>query len=178
MVYVQLFLRFFKIGFLTFGGGLSMLPTIRLTAIRLGWVPEKEWGDLVTLAQLFPGAIAVNIAHLIGYRVGGRIGSIVSVLSMVLPSFLIILLLATIFQPYLNLPAVEGALKGILMAVSLLLLKALIELIKPVQWTIMSIAWVLGSFAVVWFNVLSPLGLLIITFLLVVIQFSAKGLKR
>jgi chromate transporter len=178
MVYVQLFLRFFKIGFLTFGGGLSMLPTIRLMAIRLQWVQEREWGDLVTLAQLFPGAIAVNIVHLIGYRVGGRIGSIVSVFSMVLPSFLVILLLATIFQPYLNLPAVEGALKGILMAVSLLLVKALLELIKPVQWTIMSIAWVFGAFVVVWFNVLSPLGLLIITLLLVVIQFSIKGLKR
>jgi chromate transporter len=178
MKYVDLFLRFFKIGFLTFGGGLSMLPSIRSLSIRLGWIHDKEWGDLVTLAQLFPGAIAVNIVHLIGYRVGGRLGSIVSVISMVLPSFIVILLLATVFQSYLELPAVQGALKGILMAVSLLLIKALIDLVKPVHWTLISIGWVLGSFIVVWFNVLTPLGLLIITLVLVVVQFSVKGLKR
>ena len=109
-----LFFEFFKLGMITFGGGIAMLPIIKNMAVRHQWIKESEWEEVVTLSQLAPGAIAVNCANLIGYRVKGRIGSVIAMLGMVIPPMVIITILAIGFESLLEHPQVVAALRGML----------------------------------------------------------------
>lgn len=161
-----LFKTFFFLGFLTFGGGIAMLPSIKQKAINARWIDEPTWSHIVTLSQLFPGAIAVNVAHLIGYQVKGKWGSFVSVIGMVLPSFLVILAVALFLQPFLDHPLVEGALQGVLIAVSLLMFRALLDLAKSTRWHTLFFIILVVTLLILYLNVLSPLMVLFITSLL------------
>ena len=94
----ELFRSFFKIGLFTFGGGYAMVPLIEAEIIeRRRWLPQGEFLDLLTLAQSSPGPIAVNTSVFIGYKVRGLRGAVAASLGAVLPSFLIILIVAIFF---------------------------------------------------------------------------------
>jgi chromate transporter len=97
----DLFATFFKIGAFTFGGGQAMIPIIQHEVCnKKKWVPEEEIIDVLVLAQSAPGVIAVNSATLIGYRLMGIRGALAATLGVVLPSFIIILLLANVIIMY------------------------------------------------------------------------------
>ena len=112
--YLQFFLLFFKIGIFTIGGGYAMIPLIEDALIRKrNWISREEFVDLMAVAQSAPGIFAVNIAIFIGYKLKGTKGSYACALGTILPSFLIMLLIALFFQSFKEYPLVENIFKGI-----------------------------------------------------------------
>jgi len=95
MVLLRLFAEFFKIGIVTFGGGQAMLPLLQRTfVIELHWITQERFLHFISVAEVTPGPIALNMATFIGYEIYGVIGSLFATLGVVMPSFLIILLVA------------------------------------------------------------------------------------
>lgn len=130
-MFFQLFWTYFKIGTFTLGGGYAMLPLIQREVVDTrGWLDEEEYLNMIALAQAAPGLIAVNSAIFIGWRIGGWRGVCGAVLGAVLPSFLIILAIATVFSEWKELPAVEAAFKGIRPAVVALIAAPLFKMAK------------------------------------------------
>ena len=140
-MFFQLFWTYLKIGTFTLGGGYAMLPLIQREVVdRRGWIDEKEFLNMIALAQAAPGLIAVNSAIFIGWRVGGWRGVAGAVLGAVLPSFIIILAIAMVFSEWKELPAVEAAFKGIRPAVVALIAAPLYKLSKSAKigrWTLL-----------------------------------------
>ena len=130
-MFFNLFWTYLKIGTFTLGGGYAMLPLIQREVVeRKGWIDEEEFLNMIALAQAAPGLIAVNSAIFIGWRVGGWRGVCGAMLGAVLPSFLIILAIATVFTEWKELPAVEAAFKGIRPAVVALIAAPLVKIAK------------------------------------------------
>lgn len=163
-----LFFEFFKLGMITFGGGIAMLPIIKNIAVRHQWIKESEWEEVVTLSQLAPGAIAVNCANFIGYRVKGRIGSVIAMLGMVIPPMVIITILAIGFESLLEHPQVVAALRGMLIVVFVLFFQAVISLGKLAWQKWWMVPFSLISFGLVYFQILSPGYILFISLLVIV----------
>ncbi len=108
-----------------------MLALIQREVVdRRGWIDEEEFLNMIALAQAAPGIIAVNSAIFIGWRIGGWKGVVGAVLGAVLPSFVIILLIAMVFSEWKELPAVEAAFKGIRPAVVALIAAPLVKLAR------------------------------------------------
>ena len=112
-VYLLLFLEFFKMGALTFGGGYAMIPFIEETVMRHGWMTETELIDFIAVSESTPGAFAVNISTYIGSEVGGFPGALVATLGLVLPPFIIILLIAKVYEKIKEHSLVKGAMLGL-----------------------------------------------------------------
>ncbi len=93
----NLFLVFSKIGAFTIGGGYAMIPIIEQEMAKRGWIPEEEIPEIIVLAQSAPGLLAVNMSIYAGYRIRGVKGSIAATLGAIMPSFVIILLIAAVF---------------------------------------------------------------------------------
>jgi chromate transporter len=130
-MFFNLFWTYLKIGTFTLGGGYAMLPLIQREVVDTqGWLDEEEYLNMIALAQAAPGLIAVNSAIFIGWRIGGWRGVCGAVLGAVLPSFLIILAIATVFSDWKELPAVEAAFKGIRPAVVALIAAPLFKMAK------------------------------------------------
>ena len=163
-----LFFEFFKLGLITFGGGIAMLPIIKNMAVRHQWIKESEWQEVVTLSQLAPGAIAVNCANLIGYRVKGRIGSVIAMLGMVIPPMVIITILAIGFESLLEHPQVVAALRGMLIVVFVLFFQAVISLGKLAWQKWWMVPFSLISFGLAYFQILTPGYILLISMLVIV----------
>jgi chromate transporter len=93
----QLFVTFLKIGFISFGGGYAMIPVIEHEVYARNWMQEKDFLDAVSVAGMSPGPIATNCATLIGYKTAGLSGAIAATLGMIIPSLIIIVLIAAFF---------------------------------------------------------------------------------
>ncbi|MDD4514421.1 chromate transporter [Massilibacteroides sp.] len=112
-MYWTLFLTFFKIGAFTIGGGYAMLPLIQREVVGRGWMNDDDFMDLFALTQSLPGAFAINISLFIGYKLKKTLGAIVCMLGSVLPSFLIILLIALFFTHATDNIWIEKAFKAL-----------------------------------------------------------------
>ena len=110
---LKIFAVFAKIGAFTVGGGYVMIPLIEDEMRRRGWISEEELPDIVVLAQSSPGLLAVNMASYAGYRLRGLKGSLAAALGAVLPSFLMILLLAAVFTSFGENPVVRRIFQGV-----------------------------------------------------------------
>lgn len=138
---LTLFLTFLKVGAFTFGGGFAMLAILdREVVDKHGFVSHDEFMDLVVIAESTPGPVAINAATYVGYRVGGILGSILSTLGVVLPSFSIIFLISLFFDTFLSLTLVAAAFRGIRAAVVLLILGAGIKMFKKLKKNAFSLA--------------------------------------
>ena len=113
MIFLELFLAFLKIGLISFGGGYGMIPLIREEVISNALLTEERFLDFVAVSEATPGPIAVNMATFVGSSQGGALGAFVATLGVVLPSFVIILLIAALARTFLNRPGVRAALSGI-----------------------------------------------------------------
>lgn len=137
----HLFLAFFKIGTFTLGGGYAMLPLIQREVVeKKQWVDNREFIELLALAQTSPGPIAVNAAVFVGYKHKGVIGSLSACLGITLPSFLIILIVAIYLIGFRDNHYVVSFFKGIRPAVVALIaapLYALGKAIKIGRWGIL-----------------------------------------
>ena len=126
-----LFVSFFKIGAFTFGGGYAMIPLIEREVIeRRRWVAQEEFLDLLTLAQSVPGPMSLNTAVFVGYRLRGMRGALATLLGSILPSFLIMLLIALFFTDVRQNPVVDAAFKGMRPAVVALIVGPVISLAR------------------------------------------------
>lgn len=127
----EIFILFFKIGCVSFGGGYAMLPILQKELIeKREWVTEQELLDFYALGQCTPGVIAVNVSTLTGYKRKKVIGGIVGTLGMILPSMIIITVLAALLHNFADIPAVKDAFAGIRACVCVLILNAIIKLWK------------------------------------------------
>ncbi len=131
--FLQLFRTYLKIGTFTIGGGYAMLSLIQKEVCETHrWLDEKEFLNMIALAQAAPGLIAVNSAIFIGHRLAGVKGVIACVLGAVLPSVVIILLIAVYFTDIKNNPTVEAIFKGVRPAVVALIAATVIKAIRKV----------------------------------------------
>ena len=107
MIYLQLFLTFLKVGTFAFGGGYAMLSLIGDSVLSYGWMTEEELLNFVGVETVIPGPIAVNMATYIGYGQGGFLGALLATIGVVLPSFIIILIVAACLKNLLKYPPVK-----------------------------------------------------------------------
>ena len=107
MIYLQLFLTFLKVGAFAFGGGYAMLSLIGDSVLKYGWMTEEELLNFVGVETVIPGPIAVNMATYIGYEQGGFLGALLATIGVVLPSFIIILVVAACIKNLLKYPPVK-----------------------------------------------------------------------
>ena len=118
MIYMQLFLSFLQIGLFSFGGGYAALPLIQHQVITMHhWMTAAEFTDLITISQMTPGPIAINSATFVGIRIAGLPGAVAATAGCVLPSCLIIFLLANLYLKYRNGSLLKGALTALRPAV-------------------------------------------------------------
>ena len=155
-----IFFSFLKIGMFTFGGGYAMLPLIEQELItKRKWIEQKEFLDLLTLAQSVPGPIAVNTSVFVGYKVRGFGGAVAALLGSVLPSFVIILVIAIFFTDIRHNPVVDAAFKGMRPAVVELIIGPVISLARGMHW-IMFIVIAAAALAIWWLD-WSPIYVLV-----------------
>lgn len=120
MIFLKLFLTFLKIGAFTFGGGYGMISIVKEASVTNGWLTEEEFMNLIAVAESTPGPIAINMATYIGSSEGGQygffgriLGALCSTLGVVLPSLVIILIIASLITNLMKLAGVEAFLKGV-----------------------------------------------------------------
>lgn len=113
MIYLELFLSFLKIGVVSFGGGYGMISLIRETVISYGWLTEEQLLNFIAVSESTPGPIAVNMATFVGSSQAGILGAFVATLGIVLPSFIIILIVAMVAKNLLKYAGVKATLGGI-----------------------------------------------------------------
>ncbi len=116
-IYLELFLNFFKIGAVSFGGGYGMISLVRETVITNGWLTEEEFINMIAVSESTPGPIAVNMATFVGSTQGGVLGSALATLGVVLPAFIIMLLISTVIRNFIKYKGVQAFLGGVRPAV-------------------------------------------------------------
>lgn len=156
---LSLFYSFFKIGLFTFGGGYAMIPLVQREVVRKGWILEDQFLELLTLAQSAPGPLALNTAVFVGYRVKGYRGVALSVFGIILPSFVIILIIAIYLHSFRDNHVVAAMFKGIRPAVVALMLAPVFGFSKGLGWK-RGVLAVVAAF-LVWYFSISPVYLII-----------------
>ena len=113
MIYFQLFYTFFLIGLFTFGGGYAMIPMIEDQIVGKGWMTDAQLSDFIAISESTPGPFAINISTFVGSQTAGILGAVCSTIGVVLPSLIIIILVAIILSKFLKNRFVQGALNGV-----------------------------------------------------------------
>lgn len=135
MLYLKLFLSFFQIGLFSIGGGYAAMPLIQQQIVDLNqWLDMTEFTDLITIAEMTPGPIAINSATFVGTRIAGLGGALIATLGCVLPSFVIVLTLAKIYDKYKNLTMVQGVLAGLRPVVVAMIASAGLSILMTALW--------------------------------------------
>lgn len=151
MIYLQLFISFFKIGLFGFGGGLAILSLIQHEVLAYGWMSEQEFVDIVAISQITPGPIGVNCATYVGYTATGSVwGSVLATCAMVLPGLVIMLTLCKLYivlsTRFANNPYFQNTLRYLRFAVLGLIAAAALLLITPAtfidRWSVVLFAGV------------------------------------
>ncbi len=132
MIYLELFWTFFCIGAVTIGGGYAMLPLMQSEILKKGWMTLPEIVDFIAVSESTPGPFAINAATYVGTEEAGFFGAVCATLGMVLPSFVIILLIAKFFQKYQDNWAVTSVIKGLKPAVVGLIGSAVVSIFMTV----------------------------------------------
>lgn len=127
MVYVQLFLEFFKTGLFAIGGGLATLPFLKQIALRHTWFSVSQLTDMIAVSESTPGPIGINMSTYAGFHAAGVPGAIVSTLSLVLPSYIVILIVSHFLEKFKDSPLVQHVFYGIRPATAGLIAGAMFE---------------------------------------------------
>jgi chromate transporter len=131
---LELFLCFFKIGLFTFGGGYAMIALIENACVEAKkWITHDEMMNITIIAESTPGPIAINCATFVGYKQKGFWGAVAATFGVVLPSFIIIYLIALYFNKFLEISLISHAFQGIKIAVGILILDAGINMFKKMK---------------------------------------------
>lgn len=156
----QLFISFFKIGAFTFGGGYAMIPLIQREVIEnRRWIAEKDFLDLLTVAQSAPGPLSLNTSVFVGYKMRGYAGAVAAITGAVLPSFAIILLIAMFFTDVRDNEVVNAAFKGMRPAVVALIIAPVASLMRGMTPALKVLAVIIGI--ALWYFAIPPVPVLI-----------------
>ena len=173
--YLKIFMAFFKIGLFTFGGGYAMLPMFRKELIeKEAYISEEELMDYYSIGQCTPGIIAVNVATFTGYRVKGVLGAIVATMAIVLPSLVIIMLIASGLNKISNNDTFYHIAKGIRIGIVVLLLNEVITIFRKNIKNKFHFGVLLGAILLVFWGCSSVIIVFIAGFLGVVKYFWSK----
>ena len=165
--YLELFLTFAKMGVMTFGGGMAMLPILQREVVEdRHWATEEELVDYYAIGQCTPGIIAVNTATFVGQKRKGTIGGIIATLGIVFPSLVIISILAGLITNFSHLAWVRNAFAGIQVCVCVLIFNAVVKLLKKsvidrrtcVIFLLVTAGSMLLNLSPVWFVLLAALA--------------------
>lgn len=157
-----LFFIFFKLGLFTFGGGFVIIPLMQAEMVeKRGWIHEEDIFDILTIAESTPGPISINAATFIGYKLRGFFGALVATGGLVLPSLIIISLLAYVYHEVMTLPFVAAAFRGILAAVILLIAQATLKLAKKLPLTLQNILFIVLAFVLSFFYKMNAIYLIL-----------------
>ena len=133
MIFFELFYTFFLIGLFTFGGGYAMIPMIQEQVVGKGWISESSLTDFIAVSEVTPGPFALNISTFVGNTVGGVFGAICATVGVILPSLIIIIVIAMIMKKFMTNKFVQGALNGVKpIVLALILSTALVLLVKVI----------------------------------------------
>ncbi len=156
----QLFYSFLKIGLFTFGGGYAMIPLIEREVItNKKWIAESEFLELLTVAQSAPGPISLNTSVFVGYKMRGYAGALAAISGVVLPSFVIILLVAIFFSDIRHNPVVDAAFRAMRPAVVALIVAPVVGLARGMRPWLVAVS--AATALAVWWLGISPVYLLI-----------------
>ena len=177
---LQIFTTFFKIGLFCFGGGFAMIPLIEREVIeRWHWIDRKDFLDMLVLAQSTPGPVAVNTAVFVGYKTAGVVGAIAATLGTVLPSFIVILVVAMFFAEVRDNRYVDAAFRAMRPAVVALIIAPLVGLVRGSKWYMMAISAAVAL--LVWYCGLSPVYLIaagVVVGLAIALYSYRKGVQQ
>lgn len=175
----ELYVSFFKIGGLTFGGGLAMLPMLQREVVTdRGWCTEEEILDMYAIGQCTPGIIAVNTATYVGYKQTGFMGGVFATLGVISPSIIIICLIASILKNFLHIPAVIHALSGIRIVVCALMLNTVVTMAKKGIVDKLGAVLFAGSFILACFTPVPTALIIVIAGITGVIAKKAGGRQK
>lgn len=149
MIYVQLFWSFIQIGLFSFGGGYAAMPLIQGQVVTAhGWLSMAEFTDLITISQMTSGPIAVNSATFVGLKIAGVPGAIVATLGCILPSCIIVTILAKLYLKYRKLDMLQGILHSLRPAVVAMIASSGVLILITAFWgneqaTLLETKWVM-----------------------------------
>lgn len=185
MIYLSLFLSFFLIGALSFGGGYGMISIIVDTVTQKGWLTESEVLSFIAVSESTPGPLAVNMATFIGSSQAGLLGSFVATLGVILPSFIIILLISIALKNLLKCEAVQSFLKGVRPSVVALIISTSITMAislffnqesKSFDYKAIGVFLILVLFSLAYKTIkkkrLQPIAIIIISAILGIVFYS------
>lgn len=135
MIYWKLFQQFFLIGMFSFGGGLAGMELIRQRVVtQQMWLTNSEFSDIISISEMTPGPLGINIASFVGVRVAGLPGTVLATFAYVLPALFIVLIMAYIYYKYRSLKEVQGVLKGLRPAIAAMVLATAVKLTCNALW--------------------------------------------
>ena len=135
MIYLELFWSFLKIGLFSFGGGYAAMPLIQEQVVSThNWLSMAEFTDLITISQMTPGPIAINSATFVGIKIAGIPGALVSTAGCILPSCIIVLMIAKLYMKYRGMHMLQGILNSLRPAVVAMIASAGISVLITALW--------------------------------------------
>lgn len=162
-IWKELYVSFFKIGILTFGGGLAMLPMLKREVVdKHHWCDEEQMLDIYAIGQCTPGIIAVNTATYIGFQEAGILGGIIATIGEVTPSLLIIILVASVLKQYMDNAILLHAFSGIRIVVCALMLDTVVTMAKKGIKNWLGVVLFLGAILLATFTPISTVVIIII----------------
>jgi chromate transporter len=157
-ILADLFLTYFRVGAVTFGGGYAMIPILEREVVKKkNWVTEDELLDYYAISQCTPGVIAVNAATFVGYKMKGVLGAVFATLGVITPSIVIITIIANMLSIFSDNKYVESAFKGISIAVCALVFTTIVNLVKKNVKNLFSVILAVGAFVAIGILGLSPI---------------------
>ena len=161
-IYWDIFSTFFRIGSFTLGGGYAMIPLIQHEVVdRYKWMSEEEFIDMVAMAQSAPGVIAINTSIFVGYKLKKVWGGVVCALGSVLPSFLIILVIALFFTHVQDNVWVEKAFKGLRPAVVALIAVPCLTTARSIRMSHKALIIPMAAALLIWLGGVSPVWVIL-----------------
>ncbi|MGI6678048.1 MAG: chromate transporter [Dehalobacterium sp.] len=173
MEIMELFITFFKIGLFSFGGGYAMIPLMENEVISVHhWLSMSEMIDVITISQMTPGPIAINLATFVGFKTAGLGGALTATLGVVLPSFVIVLFIARSYEKFKELDVVRRVFKGIRPMTVALVGSAAFLVARTSLIDISTLLIALGSFFVLKYTKLSLIAVIIIAGFFGIVLYS------
>lgn len=160
MIYLKLFISFLQVGLFSIGGGYAAMPLIQSQVVSInGWLSMSEFTDLITIAEMTPGPIAVNSATFVGIRIAGPLGALVATMGCILPSCIIVSVFAFLYQRYNKLSVLQSVLSSLRPAVVALIASAGLSILNLALFSgnppaLSSVDWVSGVLFIAAFVVL------------------------
>lgn len=175
----ELYAAFFRIGGLTFGGGLTMLPMLKYELVeKKHWVEENDLLDYYAVGQCTPGIIAVNVATFVGYKRHGIVGAIVATLGMITPSLVIVSILALFLQQFMENETVAHAVAGIKVVVCALMLNTVFTMAKKTVKNVTGAIVCAAAFALAMFTPVPTVLIVVASGVLGIIIYKLGGFKE